>query len=66
MRKLEADMNNGIRVVETFGNEVGCVMTESLFVESLRRPFHDGVIGAVVSEETYRALDLEYEIQGLR
>lgn len=61
MRKLEADMNNGLREVESFGEDVECVKTESMFVESLRRPF-EGVIGAVVSEETYRTLDSEYGI----
>lgn len=63
MRKLIADINNGIMLVDSFDGYEGLeIVDEEFFVSQLDTMSDDDFYGAEVSEETYRRLDDEYGI----
>lgn len=63
MRKLIADINNGIMLVDSFDGYEGLeIADEEFFVSQLDTMSDDDFYGAEVSEETYRRLDDEYGI----
>ena len=63
MKKLIADINNGIMLVDSFDGYEGIeIVDEEFFVSQLDTMNDDDFYGAEVSEETYRRLKDEYEI----
>ena len=63
MKKLIADINNGIMLVDSFDGYKGLeIVDEELFVSQLDTMSDDDFYGAEVSEEIYRRLKDEYGI----
>lgn len=63
MKKLIADINNGIMLVDSFDGYEGIeIVDEEFFVSQLDTMNDDDFYGAEVSEETYRRLKDEYGI----